>query len=100
MTYRTYDRKGNPISTEEFGRLCNDLNYKVVMRSTLQGGLAVSTVWLGLDHSYGAGGDPVIFETMVFPSWSDMSEMDCARYRTEEEAIEGHWQIVDNWSYD
>lgn len=99
MTHNIFDRKGKPIDTEEWGRLSADLEYKVVARSTLQGGLAVSTVWLGLDHAHGHG-PPVIFETMVFPSWNNMSELDCHRYHTEDEAFAGHWTVVDDWSYD
>ena len=46
----------------------------------------VSTVWLGLDHSYD-GGPPLIFETMVFGGGLDL-EME--RYSTEAEALAGH----------
>lgn len=50
------------------------------------GNKCVSTVFLGLDHSYGGEG-PKIFETMVFDE--DHGE-DCWRYATWQEALEGH----------
>ena len=60
-------------------------------------GCTVSTIFLGLDHSYGMGGPPLLFETMVFPpgSWSELwSE----RYSTWEEARHGHKRAI-QWVY-
>jgi hypothetical protein len=50
----------------------------------------ISTVFLGLDHSFG-GGAPVLFETMVFGGELDEH---CQRYYTLEEAMIGHERIV------
>lgn len=50
----------------------------------------VSTVFLAIDHSYG-GGDPVLFETMVFHERESFDEMD--RYHTWAEALAGHARI-------
>lgn len=50
----------------------------------------VSTVFLGLDHSFGRG-DPVLFETMVFTD-GESGAMD--RYRTWAEAAAGHERIA------
>lgn len=37
---------------------------------TKQGDVVISTVFLGLDHSFG-GGEPILFETMIFgPGYS------------------------------
>lgn len=49
-------------------------------------GITVSTVWLGLDHSFGDG-PPLIFETMIFGGERDDYQ---DRYSTREEAEEGH----------
>lgn len=49
----------------------------------------VSTVFLGLDHSFGSG-KPLLFETMVFGG-KLANEMD--RYHTWEEAEEGHFAM-------
>lgn len=53
-------------------------------------GVKVSTVFLGLDHSFGAGA-PLIFETLVFGGPLD-GEMD--RYGTWDEAQAGHDAMV------
>lgn len=71
-----------------------DFDYKVVGRTKLKK-YWVSTVWLGLDHSWD-GDKPLIFETMVFPH-DDLSEQEMERYSTEKEALAGHKRIVDKW---
>jgi hypothetical protein len=55
----------------------------------LDTGENVSTVWLGLDHSWTTYGEgpPVIFETMIFGGPADQMMW---RYSTIEEAREGH----------
>ena len=53
-------------------------------------GVSVSTVFLGLDHSFG-GGTPILFETMIFGGeYDDYQE----RYHTLEEAQAGHEKAV------
>ena len=54
------------------------------------GDAQVSTVFLGLDHSF-HGGPPILFETMVFGSEFGKWER---RYCTWEEAEAGHREIV------
>lgn len=51
-----------------------------------QNGIRVSTVFLGLDHSFGDG-KLQIFETMIFGGSHDE---DCGRYATWAEATAGH----------
>lgn len=46
----------------------------------------VSTVFLGLDHSFGQG-PPILYETMIFGGEHDGYQ---DRYATRAEAIEGH----------
>lgn len=55
--------------------------------------MAISTVWLGLDHQFGDG-PPLIFETMLFQDGSGMDEY-CERYSTFEAAFDRHWAFVD-----
>lgn len=52
--------------------------------------IKVSTVFLGIDHAFG-GGEPVLFETMVFGGKHDEYQ---ERYKTWEEAEAGHKRIV------
>jgi hypothetical protein len=84
-----YDRQGNPITLEEWMRLSGD---KIVRQDEV-GDYFVSTVWLGINHNFHPIGPPLIFETMVFPSesWRDL---ECCRYSTEEEALEGHERML------
>ena len=55
------------------------------------GTVRVSTVFLGLNHSF-SGETPILFETMIFGG--DHSDL-TARYHTREEAEQGHQDIVD-----
>ncbi len=51
----------------------------------------VSTVFLGLDHSFG-GGTPILFETMIFGGEHDQYQ---DKYATYEEAEVGHVVAVE-----
>ena len=51
------------------------------------GSVSVSTVFLGMDHSFGGGGHPVLFETMIFGGEHDQYQ---ERYCTWDEAEKGH----------
>jgi hypothetical protein len=54
--------------------------------------IMVSTVFLGLDHSYSEEGPPILFETMVFngPLHDEME-----RYATYDEAEAGHAIMIE-----
>jgi hypothetical protein len=54
--------------------------------------IEVSTVFLGLDHNFGDGDKPVLFETLVFGGPMN-GYMD--RYENWFEAEQGHQEIVD-----
>lgn len=56
------------------------------------GGWRVSTVFLGLDHSWNSA-DPLIFETMIFPPDS-YRDYYCERYTTWEQAEIGHKRAI------
>ena len=87
-----YDRAGQPIDAQEWARLFEDDSQEV--GNTIVGAYRVSTVWIGIDHSWGAG-PPLIFETMVFgPESSGGFDLDCRRYSTEDEARAGHDEMV------
>jgi hypothetical protein len=63
----------------------------------LPDGKRVSTVFLALDHGFEAEGPPILYETMVFPPDSS-DDLDCDRYSTKQEALEGHKRMVDKWT--
>jgi hypothetical protein len=52
--------------------------------------ILISTVFLGLDHSFSLDGPPILFKTMVFGGSLDESQ---DRYATWDEAVAGH----DKW---
>ena len=59
----------------------------------------VSTVFLGLDHSFFGEGPPVVFETMIFADKKDIaSDVYCKRYCTWNEAVVGHKEAIE-WAY-
>lgn len=90
-----YDRDGKPIDMKGWAYLHATDEYRRVAEDTI-GPYWISTVWLGIDHSWGES-NPLIFETMVFPvadGERDMLEIDMERYSTEEEAIAGHARFV------
>lgn len=63
-----------------------------VDRTEVAPGIAVSTVFLGLDHNFSDRGPPVLFETMVF---DDYGGNDTYRWHTWDEATAGHARIVE-----
>lgn len=67
-----------------------DGRYNKVVEKTQLKDCLVSTVFLGLDHSFDEG-CPVLFETMVFEG-PDAGYME--RYHTWDEAVAGHERIV------
>ena len=82
------DEQKNPVRCEDmerWGDFIRVAENKVVARSEF-GSVSVSTVFLGMDHSFG-GGPPLLFETMIFGGKSD-GYMD--RYGTWQEAEAGH----------
>jgi hypothetical protein len=82
-----YDRDGRAISETDRASLPAD--YYRVAQDVIDG-VTVSTVWLGLDHSFGDG-PLLIFETMVFDA--DGDDNDCWRYTTESQALAGHRRV-------
>jgi hypothetical protein len=57
-------------------------------------GKLVSTVWLGLDHSF-HGDEPLVFETMIFSEHKPRTEIYMKRYSTWDEAAEGHQKAIE-----
>lgn len=99
-----YDKEGNQLDQRSAWILLADYYYKRVALTEV-GPYTVSTVWLGLDHNFGFGGPPLIFETMVFttsawnadrsdPDSEGLLDIDCRRYPTQEEAEAGHEEMV------
>lgn len=92
-----YDRQGQPIDAEQANTLLGDPAYKRVALTDITSAsdsavnYRVSTVWLGVNHSFGDE-PPIIFETMVFGP--DNADEYMQRYATEEQARAGHAETV------
>ncbi len=87
--YRLEGHEVRPCSIEEFGAAMEDKRGGRVA-ATRVGDARISTVFLGMDHSWG-GGPPLLFETLVFGGPLD-DEME--RYSTWEQAEAGHEAMV------
>jgi len=89
-----YDRDGNPMTADEWALRFEDYEGRIVGKTEI-GPYEVSTMWLGIDQSWGMGGPPLPFETMVFCAGEqDGHEFDCIRYATEADARAGHDELV------
>jgi hypothetical protein len=94
-----YDRQGQPIGVQEWGRLFEDDDYRTVAAHWVRG-WKVTTIWLGINDPLRClyqGGPPVaIFETMIFApgdvrlSGDDDLHLYQERYPTEAAAQAGH----------
>lgn len=63
-------------------------------KRTVLDDLSVSTVWLGIDHSFGLGGPPLIYETMLFGDHPFAENQEQWRYATRVEAWQHHRVVV------
>lgn len=96
-----FDRSGAPMTLRQWIEVWenNPRAYRRVEATTvtLPDGSSrwVSTVWLGVDHSFGRGTRPLIFETMIFAT-DDATGDEGGQWRwhTEREARESHEIIV------
>lgn len=94
-----FDKQGNPISLEEWAQLLEDREGYPRILKTECSRYVFSTVWLGLDHSFGDG-PPLIFESMAFKkddtkrNGVDASGIYQARYTTLTEAKFGHYLMI------
>jgi hypothetical protein len=117
MSLTMYRRDGSAYPAGEAGirqwaEDYEDDDKRRVLESRSWWGERVSTVWLGIDHSF-FGGPPLIFETMAFEQWAQWSPPRDARgwdgrgggvfihaslmqerYASESDAIRGHEEVL------
>lgn len=88
-----------PDPLMEWARDLEDSRGRIIGQDALWNGLWISTVWLGLDHSFGHG-PPLIFETMVFDHLNGGSgvDLDQQRYSTLAQAERGHRDMMREYS--
>jgi len=100
---RFYRRDGTPYPEGNDGVLqwgddMLDLEAKVVRQEVLPNGYKVSTIWLGLDHSFVPEMEPQIFETEVWDPADNNIDAATRRYSTEDDAIVGHTETVNEYT--
>lgn len=92
-----FDRDGVAIDSRTWAGMFENCDYKRVARTTVTDAADpskaydVSTVWMGIDHSFGASA-PLIFETVIFGDGA--GELGTDRYSTEAQARDGHAAMV------
>lgn len=88
------DENNNPVKSdlEESNKFLKDIQRRVVAHDQLPDGSLLSTVFLCMDHSYGVG-DPVLFESMWFGGPYEGHQR---RYKTWQEALEGHASMLES----
>ena len=96
------DKAGNKIDAEKLEALLRDNDYRVVLQEKV-GPYFISTIWMGVPHGCAAPYD--YFETIIFltpPNVKDPrlflgKQMDCYRYHRMEEAVMGHYDVINEW---
>ena len=94
-----YDKEGNLLSDSgaafemRYDRVSGKISDYARIGEDRVGDVRVSTVWLGLNHAFERNSKLLIFESMTFGGDTDG---ECVRYATEQEAIDGHRNIVEN----
>ena len=98
---RYYDIDREPITLRQWTELFGNIKYRRIGLDRIHDRWVVSTVWLGLDHSFpwpDRPRIPLIFETMVFDDHEEepLNRIDLRmeRYTTKQQAIGGHRQMI------
>jgi len=90
-----YNTDGKPMTMLKWAKAFEKNRWQI--RTVLwRGTIVVSTVWLGIDHSFGMG-KPLIFESMVFCKLCDGLEADMERYSSKRSAQRHHSILVKKW---
>lgn len=82
------DRNNKPIksNTYEFDKWSNKNPTKRIVKQEYIEDIYISTVFLGLDHSYNST-IPILWETMIFGGKHDQYQV---RYSSYKDALKGH----------
>lgn len=95
------DENRNPVECPDvnvWGRWMERFANRNIKQTWLpKNGYKISTVFLGMDHSFG-GSVPVLFETMVFHIDGRAGEdCDCERSITQAEAEQVHEEMIQKY---
>ena len=93
MNYYILDDDFNPVlepNREKFYAWFEKNQDTKILRKTFIGGIELSTVFLGIDHSFNSE-NPILYESLWFGGNFDGV---MRRYRTREEAYIGHDEML------
>ena len=107
MNYYILDERDNPneVAREEYWAWHESLPQDIqtgcgfTLAYTKEGEVAVSTVYLGLDHNYSGIGPPVLWETMVFFDGGGDDDQSCQRSTNRVDALNTHRDFCDKYIY-
>jgi len=87
------DENNKPVesSTTEYYMWEEENPTKRIVKQYTIGDIRISTVFLGLDHSYNSD-KPILWETMIFGGKQDQYQ---ERYSSYEDALIGHQKALD-----
>ena len=87
------DENNKPVesSTTEYYMWEEENPTKRIVKQDTIGDIRISTVFLGLDHSYNSD-KPILWETMIFGGKQDQYQ---ERYSSYEDALIGHQKALD-----
>lgn len=89
--YKLQDDAPVPVPPDEWSAWFETHTKDRIVRQETIDDVSISTVFLGIDHSFGIGDEPLIFETMIFGGEHDNYQ---ERYATREQALAGHERAV------
>ena len=78
-------------SMQEWAEFFENASNRIVSRTKLSSTIEVSTVFLGVDHSFGNEVQPVLFETMVFHDGDGREQEWCS---TWDQAVAMHARVI------
>lgn len=89
--YILKDKKPIRVEEEEADQWCRTTDTVVIAKTQVSENVEISTVFLGVDYSFGYG-NPLVFETMIFGGEHDTMGW---RYSTWEEAEKGRARALE-----
>lgn len=89
----TLDAKNQPVPEPDLMKWAKWMERADrIVAKTVVNETTISTVFLGVDHSFGVSVTPILYETMAFQGGDALDEME--RYTTRAKALAGHKRWV------